>query len=83
MKKKIDNFLKKYSDYKFIQCVGFTEGPTVLKTDKALSKARATVSCAYALAGLGQGLTAKPAKSGNETVEQAQVRRVEITPSDN
>ena len=83
MKKKIDNFLKKYSDYKFIQCVGFTEGPTVLPTDKALSKARATVSCAYALAGLGQGLTAKPAKAGQETTEAAQLRRVEITLSDN
>ena len=83
IKKKINNFLKKYSDYKYIECVGFTEGPTVLKTDKALSKARATVSCAYALAGLGQGLTAKPARAGNDTVEAAHLRRVEITLSDN
>ena len=83
MKKKIDAFLTKFNDYKYIQCVGFTEGPTVLSTDKALSKARASVSCAYALAGLGQGLTAKPVKSGNETTEAAQLRRVEITLSDN
>lgn len=61
---------------------GFTEGPTVLKTDKALSLARATNSCGYALVGLGKGLKAKAAKFGNETTEQAQLRRVEITLSD-
>jgi uncharacterized repeat protein (TIGR02543 family) len=82
IKAKIDAFLKKYNDYKVIQCVGFTEGPTVLKTDKALSLARANNSCNYALAGLGKGLKAKAAKFGNDTVEQAQLRRVEITLSD-
>ena len=83
IKKKIDAFLTKYSDYKVIQCVGFTEGPTVLKTDKGLSIARATNACAYALAGLGNGLKAKAPKFGNEQTESAQLRRVEITLSDN
>lgn len=86
IKKQIDAFLKQYSDYKNIECIGYTEGPTVLKTDYALSRGRALNSCSYATlqaaGGIGKGLRKLPAKAGQETVEASHLRRVTITLTD-
>ena len=83
IKAKINAFLKKYSDYKNIECVGYTEGPTVLKTDAALSKARAVNSCAFAQTGLAKGMKLVGTRAGQDTVEASSVRRVVITLTDN
>ena len=86
IKKQIDAFLKKYSDYKNVECIGYTEGPTVLKTDYALSRSRATNSCNYAVTqaagGIGKSLRKLPSKAGQETVEASHLRRVTITLTD-
>jgi hypothetical protein len=80
---KIDAFLRAHADYKNVFCIGYTEGPTVLKTDAALSKARAVNGCAYVKAGLGKTLTLKQLTSGQGTVEAAKFRRITITLTDN
>jgi hypothetical protein len=82
IKAKINAFLKAYADYKNVTCIGYTEGPTVLKTDAALSKARAVNGCAYVKAGLGKNLTLKQLTSGQGTVEAAKFRRITITLTD-
>ena len=79
---KVDAFLRAHADYKNVFCIGYTEGPTVLKTDAALSKARAVNGCAYVLAGLGKNLTLKQLSSGQGTVEAAKFRRITITLTD-
>lgn len=79
---KIDAFLRAHADYKNVFCIGYTEGPTVLKTDAALSKARATNGCAYVKAGLGKKLTLSKLTSGQGTVEAAKFRRITITLTD-
>jgi hypothetical protein len=79
---KIDAFLRAHADYKNVFCIGYTEGPTVLKTDAALSKARAVNGCAYVKAGLGKKLTLKQLTSSQGTVEAAKFRRITITLTD-
>ncbi len=66
----------------FVLIYGYTEGPTVLKTDAALSKARAVNGCAYVLAGLGKNLTLKQLTFGQGTFEAAKFRRITITLTD-
>ena len=83
IKNKINAFLKKYSDYSNIECVGYTEGPTVLKTDAKLSKQRAVNSCAFAQAGLAKGMKLVGTRAGQDTKEAAALRRVVITLTDN
>lgn len=82
IKAKIDAFLRAHADYKNVFCIGYTEGPTVLKTDAALSKARAVNGCAYVKAGLGKKLTLKKLTSGQGVVEAAKFRRITITLTD-
>ena len=82
IKSSINAFLKKYSDYKNIECVGYTEGPTVLKSDYKLSKQRAVNSCNFALAGLAKGMHVIGMGSGQNLKEAASVRRVVITLTD-
>ena len=82
IKTRINEFLKKYSDYKTITCVGYTEGPTVLKTDAWLSKQRAINSCAYAKTGLAKTMSLLATRAGQNTKEAASVRRVVITLTD-
>jgi hypothetical protein len=79
IKSRIRAFIKKYGDYKTIECVGYTEGPTVLSTDKALSKSRALNACAYARTGNGLALSVFGIKAGQDTKESSSTRRVVIT----
>lgn len=78
----ISAFIKKYSDYRNIECVGFTEGPTVLKTDRALSVARATNACAFVSKTLKVKFNQLPLRAGQDTVENPGRRRVVITLTD-
>lgn len=82
IKSRINQFLKKYPDYKNIKCVGYTEGPTVLKTDARLSKQRAVNACGYAKSGLARSMALIGTAAGQDTKEAASVRRVVITLSD-
>ena len=77
--KRIASFIKKYSDYRTIECIGFTEGPTVLSTDKALSKARATNACGYVRKTLKKTFVQLPLKAKQDTIENNQRRRITIT----
>ena len=82
MKSKINAFLKAHSDYKNISCVGYTEGPTVLQSDFALSHNRAKNSCSFAKSGLAKKMTVAPLKAGQNLKEASAVRRVVITLTD-
>jgi len=75
-------FVTKYSDYKNIRCVGFTEGPTVLPTDRALSLRRAVNTCNFALKTLKMKFKLVGTSSGQDTIESPQRRRVVITLTD-
>ncbi len=75
-------FVNKYSDYKNVQCVGFTEGPTVLATDRALSLRRAVNSCNFILNTLKMNFKQIGVSSGQDTIENPQRRRVVITLTD-
>jgi hypothetical protein len=77
--KRIAAFIKKYLDYRTIECIGYTEGPTVLKTDKALSLARATNACGYVKKTLKKSFVQVPLKAKQDTVENNQRRRITIT----
>ena len=78
----IKAFVTKYSDYKNLECVGYTEGPTVLATDAALSKKRAINGCAFVKAGLGKKLVVKKISAGQDKVEADSYRRITITLND-
>ncbi len=82
IKAKINAFLKAYSDYKNVTCIGYTEGPTVLATDAALSKQRAVNACGFVKAGLGKSLKVAKISAGQDTIEAAQFRRITITLND-
>ncbi len=75
-------FVKKYNDYKNVECVGYTEGPTVLPTDRALSLRRAVNSCNFILNTLRMKYKLVGTSSGQDTVESPQRRRVVITLTD-
>ena len=78
----ITAFVKKYGDYKNVTCVGFTEGPTVLKTDAALSRQRAVNACGYIMKTLKAKFVVLSITSGQDTVENPVRRRVVITLTD-
>jgi hypothetical protein len=75
-------FVNRFSDYKNIRCVGFTEGPTVLPTDRALSLRRAVNTCNFALKTLKMKFKLVGTSSGQDTIENPQRRRVVITLTD-
>jgi CshA-type fibril repeat protein len=79
---KIRAFMKKYPDYANIECIGYTEGPTVLKTDRALSAARAKNACAYVTKSLTKKFVKVTRKAAQETVEASERRRITITLTD-
>ena len=79
---KIKAFLKKYNDYPVIETAGFTEGPVVLKTDFALSKARAVNATAFIKKDLKKTFSVVKIKSGQDKVEASKVRRIKITLTD-
>lgn len=82
IKAKINAFLRAHSDYKNVFCIGYTEGPTVLKTDAALSKARAVNGCGYVKSGLGKKLIVKSVTASQGLIEADQYRRITITLTD-
>lgn len=79
---KIKAFLKKYNDYPVIETVGYTEGPVVLKTDFALSKARAVNATTFIKKNLKKKFSVVKIRSGQDKVEASQVRRIKITLTD-
>lgn len=82
IKAKINAFLRAHSDYKNVFCIGYTEGPTVLKTDAALSKARAVNGCGYVKSGLGKKLVVKSVTASQGLIEADEYRRITITLTD-
>jgi hypothetical protein len=82
IKSQVNAFLKAYADYRQVTCIGYTEGPTVLATDAALSRQRALNACAFVKTGLGKSLFVNKVRAGQGTVEAAQYRRITITLND-
>jgi CshA-type fibril repeat protein len=82
IKSQVNAFLKAYADYRQVTCIGYTEGPTVLATDAALSRQRALNACAFVKTGLGKSLFVNKVRAGQDTVEAAQYRRITITLND-
>jgi hypothetical protein len=76
---KIRAFIKRYADYRTIECIGYTEGPTVLKTDKWLSTQRATNACGYVKTNLKKKFVQLKIKAAQGTVEASENRRITIT----
>ena len=79
---RIKEFLKKYNDYPVIETAGFTEGPVVLRTDFALSKARAVNATRFIRTNLKKKFSVVKIKSGQNTVEASKLRRIKITLTD-
>ena len=82
IKAQVNAFLKAYADYRQVTCIGYTEGPTVLATDAALSRQRALNACGFVKGGLGKSLLVNKVRAGQDTVEAAQYRRITITLND-
>ena len=82
IKAQVNAFLKAYADYRQVTCVGFTEGPTVLPTDTALSRQRALNACGFVKSGLGKSLFVNKVRAGQDTVEASHLRRITITLND-
>jgi CshA-type fibril repeat protein len=82
IKAQVNAFLKAYADYRKVTCIGYTEGPTVLATDAALSRQRALNACGFVKSGLGKSLFVNKVRAGQDTVEAAQYRRITITLND-
>jgi hypothetical protein len=71
-------FMNRYSDYATIRCFGQTEGPTVLRGDRALATARANNSCGYALSLRVGEFVRLGNKTANRLIESSTLRRVVI-----
>ena len=82
IKAKINAFMRAHADYKNLYCIGYTEGPTVLATDKALSKQRAVNACGFVKAGLGKKLVVRKMSDGQGVIEADKFRRITITLTD-
>jgi hypothetical protein len=82
IRSRINAFLRAHADYSNVFCIGYTEGPTVLKTDAALSRARAVNGCGFVKSGLGKRLTLKQLSASQGTIEAAKFRRITITLTD-
>jgi hypothetical protein len=82
IKSKITAFINKYNDYNKMQCVGFTEGPSVLSTDLALARARAVNACNFALR-LDADLLPITISTRNLTAVGPEFRRITIVLRDN
>jgi hypothetical protein len=79
---RINAFLRAHADYSNVFCIGYTEGPTVLRTDAALSRARAVNGCSFVKSGLGKNLTLKQLSASQGTIEADKFRRITITLTD-
>ena len=82
IKARINAFLRAHPDYKNVQCIGYTEGPTVLATDAWLSRQRAINACSYVKTGLGKALVLRKLVARQGTIEADKYRRITITLTD-
>lgn len=79
MKKRIKSFIAKHSDYKSIAIKGFTEGPSILKRDYALSRQRAFVALGFIKSTSTQMFDYSKIDFGQQKKLGSAVRRIEVT----
>jgi len=79
IKAKIRKFLTKYSDYKVMSITGFTEGPTVLKRDRELSRMRAVNSLGYVKQLSIAKFDSSNIRASQERTLGSNIRRIQIT----
>jgi len=82
IKTKIRKFIAKYNDYKVISITGFTEGPTVLKRDRALSRMRAVNALGYVKQGSIAKFDYSNIRASQEKTLGSKIRRIQITLQD-
>ena len=82
IRSRITAFVNLHNDYNTMQCIGFTEGPTVLTTDAALARQRAVNACNFALR-IDADLTPITISSRNLTAVGPEFRRITIILRDN
>lgn len=82
IKAAIKKFMLKYHDYKNIETIGYTEGPTVLKTDFALSKKRAVNALGYVSKTMKMKMKVVAVKANQNLIEASKVRRIRIILTD-
>jgi outer membrane protein OmpA-like peptidoglycan-associated protein len=82
IKTRIQNFISKYSDYKVISITGFTEGPTVLKRDFALSRQRAVKALSFVKSSKISSFDFSTIRASQEKALGAKIRRIQITLKD-
>jgi hypothetical protein len=82
IKTKIRKFIAKYNDYKVISITGFTEGPTVLKRDRALSRMRAAKALGYVKQGSIAKFEYSNIRANQEKTLGSKIRRIQITLQD-
>ena len=75
---KIAAFVKAHKSYKKASCTGYTEGPTVLKTDAALSASRGKNACELVSQLTGGKIRITAVSAVQSKIESAQNRRVKI-----
>lgn len=75
---KITAFVKAHKAYKKASCTGYTEGPTVLKTDAALSASRGKNACDLVSQLTGGKVKITSVTAVQSKIESAQNRRVKI-----
>lgn len=82
MKSKIRKFIAAHSDYKSISIAGYTEGPTVLKRDYALSKQRALNALGFVKLSSIVQMKLSKISSAQEKKLGSNIRRVVISLKD-
>ena len=82
MQSRIDAFLSKYSGYKKLTVAGYTEGPTILKSDRALSSRRASAARTYIKSFLKYEAQIVTIIGSTSKVKSSSLRKVKITLSD-
>ncbi len=78
----INVFLRAHRDYRNLFCIGYTEGPTVLPTDRALSRQRSVNACNFVKSGLGKSLIVRSTSAKQGVIEADKFRRITITLTD-
>lgn len=78
MQVKIRKFASENSDLRSIRCVGYTEGPSILKSDVALARRRAIAACKIAKDILGSSLEVENIEGVNLTTVSAGNRKFMI-----
>jgi uncharacterized repeat protein (TIGR02543 family) len=82
MQSRIDAFLSKYSGYKKLTVAGYTEGPTILKSDRALSSRRASAARTYIKSFLKYEAQMVTIIGSTSKIKSSSLRKVKITLSD-